>query len=167
MEEHSPKRKTLRMRSYDYSQNGYYFITICTAVRQQNVLSAVVPAVGAIINRPPVQLELTTWGAAAEQAILEIPARYPGIFVDCYVIMPDHIHMILVNRQTGPDGRQIAAPTAISTVVQQFKRAVSRAVGQPIWQKSYYDHVIRTPADLEETRQYIANNPLKRTEPNG
>ena len=167
MEERLPKRKPMRLRSYDYNQAGYYFITICTAARHQNILSAIVPAVGAITNRPPVQLALTPWGAAAERAILEIPRRYPGVTVDCYVIMPDHIHMLLVNQPAGPDGRQIAAPTSISTVIQQMKRAVSLAAGQPIWQKSYYDHVIRTPADLEETRRYIANNPLKRTEPNG
>ena len=66
-----------------------------------------------------------------------------------------------------PPGRQIAAPTHLSNIIQQFKRAVSRAVGVSIWQKSYYDHIIRTPTDLEKTRQYIANNPLKRMKEHG
>lgn len=167
MEEYLPKRKPLRLRSYDYRGNGYYFVTICTAVRHQNILSAITPAVGAISNRPPVQATLTAWGAVVEQAIREIPNRYPGVMVDCHVIMPDHVHLLLTVWHTGPDGRQIAAPTPLSTIIQQFKRAVSRAIGVSIWQKSYYDHIIRTPADLEETRRYIVNNPLKRMEPNG
>lgn len=167
MEEQLPKRKPLRLRSYDYSGNGYYFVTICTAVRHQNILSAITPAVGAITNRPPVQLTLTAWGTAVERAIMEIPNRYPGVTVDSYVIMPDHVHLILAVQQTGPDGRQIAAPTPLSTIIQQFKRAASRAIGVSVWQKSYYDHVIRTPADLEETRRYLANNPLRRKEGNG
>lgn len=167
MEEQRPKRKSLRLQSYDYSGNGYYFITVCTAVRHQNILSTVIPAVGAITNRPPVQVRLTTWGTVVERAIMEIPDHYPGVTVDCYVIMPDHVHLILAVQQTGPDGRQIAAPTHLSNIIQQFKRAVSRAVGVSIWQKSYYDHIIRTPTDLEKTRQYIANNPLKRMKEHG
>lgn len=167
MEEQLPKRKPLHLRSHDYSQNGYYFITICTEKRHQNILSAIAPAVGAITNRPPVQVTLTAWGTVVERAIREIPNRYPGVEVDCYVIMPDHVHLILAIHQTGPDGRQVAAPTAISTVIQQLKRAVSRAIGVSIWQKSYYDHIIRNCSDLEETRNYIANNPLKRMKEHG
>ena len=167
MEQHLPKRKPLRLANYDYSQAGYYFITICTAVRHQNVLSTITPAVGAITNRPPVQLTLTAWGEFVEQAIGEIPARYPGVLVDSYVIMPDHVHLLLAIQNTGTDGRQIAAPTPVSRIVQQFKRAVSRAAGCSIWQKSYYDHIIRQFSDLEETRRYIANNPLRRKEGNG
>ena len=145
---------------YDYSQPGYYFVTICTAVRHQDILSVISPAVGAIINRPSAEVSLTSLGRLTRQAILEIPNRYSGISVDAYVIMPDHVHLILAVQNVGPDGRQIAAPTSISTVIQQLKRAVSRVAGQSIWQKSFYDHIIRNDADLAEARQYLANNPL-------
>ncbi len=164
MEEQLPKRKSLRLQSHDYSRNGYYFVTICTAVRHQNILCTLAPAVGAITNRPPVQVTLTTWGTAVERAIREIPSRYSGVTVDCCAIMPDHVHLVLAIQQTGPDGRQVAAPTSLSTIVQQFKRAVSRTIGVSIWQKSYYDHVIRSDADLAETRQYIQSNPAKALE---
>ena len=154
-----PQRKQLRLTKYDYSQPGYYFVTICTAVRHQDILSVISPAVGAIINRPPAEVSLTSLGHLTRQAILEIPNRYPGISVDAYVIMPDHVHLILAVQNVGPDGRQIAAPTSISTVIQQLKRAVSRSAGQALWQKSFYDHVIRNETDLAETRRYIRVNP--------
>ena len=160
MERELPRRRDIRLKEYDYSQPGYYFVTICTAVRHQDILSVISPAVGAIINRPPAEVSLTSLGHLTRQAILEIPNRYPGISVDAYVIMPDHVHLILAVQNVGPDGRQIAAPTSISTVIQQLKRAVSRVAGQSIWQKSFYDHIIRNDADLAEARQYLANNPL-------
>ena len=160
MERELPRRRDIRLKEYDYSQPGYYFVTICTAVRHQDILSVISPAVGAIINRPPAEVSLTALGQLARQAILEIPNRYPGILVDTYCIMPDHVHLILAVQNTESDGRQIAAPTSISTVIQQLKRAVSRAAGQSVWQKSFYDHIIRNDADLAEARQYLANNPL-------
>ena len=163
MERELPRRRDIRLKEYDYSQPGYYFVTICTAVRHQDILSVISPAVGAIINRPPAEVSLTALGQLARQAILEIPNRYPGILVDTYCIMPDHVHLILAVQNTESDGRQIAAPTSISTVIQQLKRAVSRAAGQSVWQKSFYDHVIRNGTDLAEVRRYIENNPLKRT----
>ena len=107
------------------------------------------------------EVSLTTLGQMTRQAILEIPNRYPDISVDQFIIMPDHVHLILAVQNTGPSGRQIAAPTSISTAIQQLKRAASRAAGRSIWQRSFYDHVIRNDADLAETRQYIRGNPLK------
>lgn len=119
------------------------------------------PGVFRISGQPSPEITLTPWGIAVEGAIHEIPVHYPRVAVDLYVIMPDHVHMIL-GPEAAEDGRQVAAPTAkLSTVIQQFKRAVSRAVGEPIWQKGYYDHVIRNDEDLQNTRQYIQGNPLK------
>ena len=156
----NPHRKRLRLASYDYSRPGYYFITVCTRERKQEILCSIEPAVGAIINRPP-QIFLTPLGRIVDETIRAIPDHYPGISVDQFIIMPDHVHLILAVQNTGPSGRQIAAPTSISTAIQQLKRAASRAAGRSIWQRSFYDHVIRNDADLAETRQYIRGNPLK------
>ena len=134
-------------------------MTVCTEVRHQNILCTISPGVGAIINRPSAEVSLTSPGHLARQAILEIPNRYPGILVDTYAIMPDHVHLILAVQNVRPGGRQVAAPTSISTVIQQLKRAVSRSGGQALWQKSFYDHVIRNETDLAETRRYIRDNP--------
>ena len=155
-----PQRKRLRLESYDYSQPGSYFITICTRERNQEVLGSIEPAVGAIINRPP-RISLTPLGRIVDETIRAIPDHYPGISVDQYIIMPDHVHLILALRHIGPDGRQIAAPTPLSNVIQQMKRITSKQAGISLWQKGFYDHVIRNDEDLANVRQYIRNNPLK------
>ena len=155
-----PQRKRLRLEYYDYSQPGSYFITICTRERKQEVLCSIEPAVGAIINRPP-RISLTPLGRIVDETIRAIPDHYPGILVDQYIIMPDHVHLILSFRNIGPDGRQIAAPTPLSKIIQQMKRIASKQAGVPLWQKGFYDHVIRNDVDLANVRQYILNNPLK------
>lgn len=101
-----PQRKRLRLESYDYSQPGSYFITICTRERNQEVLCSIEPAVGAIINRPP-RISLTPLGRIVDETIRAIPDHYPGISVDQYIIMPDHVHLILALRHIGPDGGRL------------------------------------------------------------
>ena len=160
MDRKAPQRKRLRLPEYDYAQPGYYFITVCTRERKQEVLCSIEPAVGAIINRPP-RISLTPLGRIVDETIRAIPDHYPGISVDQFIIMPDHVHLILSFRNIGPDGRQIAAPTPLSKVIQQMKRIASKQAGVPLWQKGFYDHVIRNDVDLANVRQYILNNPLK------
>lgn len=160
MDRKAPQRKRLRLPEYDYAQPGYYFITVCTRERKQEVLCSIEPAVGAIINRPP-RISLTPLGRIVDETIRAIPDHYPGILVDQFIIMPDHVHLILSFRNIGPDGRQIAAPTPLSKIIQQMKRIASKQAGVPLWQKGFYDHVIRNDVDLANVRQYIRNNPLK------
>ena len=85
--------------------------------------------------------------------------HYDHLAVDKFCIMPDHIHMIL-RIESNIDGRIISAPT-VSTMVGSMKRWVSRQIGRPIWQKSFYDHGIRNQQDYNEIWEYIENNPLK------
>lgn len=160
MDRELPQRKRLRLPEYDYAQPGYYFITICTKERHQEILCSIEHTVGAIINRPP-RISLTSLGQIVDETIRAIPDHYPGISVDQYVIMPDHVHLILSFRHIGPDGRQIAAPTPLPKVIQQMKRIVSKQVGVSLWQKGFYDHVIHNDEDLTNVRRYIRNNPLK------
>ena len=96
-----------------------------TRERNQEVLCSIEPAVGAIINRPP-RISLTPLGRIVDETIRAIPDHYPGISVDQYIIMPDHVHLILALRHIGPDERQIAAPTPLSNVIQQMKRITSK-----------------------------------------
>ena len=149
-----PKRKPIRVEDYDYSAPGAYFITICTANRENLFWNSV----GADIIRPE-NIPLSPSGTVAEQGILQISSHYKNIFVDKYCVMPDHIHMIL-RIEANIDGRIISAPT-VSTVVGSLKRWVSKQVGRPIWQKSFYDHGIRNEQDYNEIWEYIENNPLK------
>ena len=149
-----PKRKPIRIENYDYATPGAYFITVCTANREKLFWENV----GTDTIRPQ-NIPLSPTGKIVEQAVRQISTHYEIIFVDKYCIMPDHIHLIL-SIQPDDNGRIISAPT-VSTVIGSMKRWVSRQIGRPIWQKSFYDHGIRNQQDYDETWEYIENNPLK------
>ena len=156
-----PSRKQIRLREYDYSQPGYYFVTICTAVRGQNILCAIDPVGAAALGGPP-RVALTPAGQAVRQLIGNIDRVYSHIAVDTFVIMPDHVHLILVLPSPEGGSPRAATPTdSIPRVVNTLKGlAVKRTGIRSLWQRGYYEHVIRNDHDLAETRQYIQNNPL-------
>ena len=151
MNEDRPVRKHNRLVQYDYSQNGAYFITVCTENRK-SILSSVV---GATIGRPA-YVRLTNNGIIVDNAIHGIESHYEPVRVDKYVIMPNHIHLLLLIDST--DGRPMVAPT-ISRVIQQMKGIVTKQIGCNIWQKSFHDHIIRTESDYEMIWEYIDTNP--------
>ncbi len=145
-----PDRKKNRLENFDYSSGGAYFITICTRDRKK-ILSEIV---GADTIRP-YEIILSQYGKIVDKAINNIANIYENISVDKYVIMPDHVHMIL--RITNNGGRMVSAPT----VIAGMKRYVSKKCGVSIWQKSYYDHIIRNQKDYNEIWEYIEHNPEK------
>ena len=144
------------MPGYDYSQNGAYFVTICTKDRKC-VLSKINAPVGAVIGRPP-SVRLLNYGDVVNDAIIGIQEHYSGVFVDKYVIMPNHIHLIIIIDRTS--GRPMTAPT-LSWIINQFKGIVAKRIGHSIWQRSYYEHVIRNDKDYLAAWQYIDGNPAK------
>lgn len=146
-----PSRKRSRLENWDYSTPGYYFITVCTKERIPYLRRGAQCAPDPL---PP----LTAAGIAAERALLEIPLHYPSVRIDKYVIMPNHVHMILVLTSQG--GRTLCAPT-VSRVIKQFKGVVTKRAGLPLWQKSFHDHIIRSEADYLRIWQYMDTNPLK------
>jgi len=149
-----PKRKQNRLTEYDYSTANAYFITVCTNNRKNLLWKDV----GKSIDRPE-NIPLTNLGMTVKQVIHDIPKHYPAITVDHAVVMPNHIHLLLqINTDT--DGRPLAAPT-ISTVINQTKGVVSKKAGFSIWQKGFYDHVIRSEQDYLDTWNYIEGNPSK------
>lgn len=151
------KRKSSRLKGYDYSAPNAYFITICTMDRR-NLFWKMEDDVGAASGRPN-NARLTDCGKIVKQRIEEIPQHYPMISVDHYVIMPNHVHLLL-QIHAEEFGRPVAAPT-ISVVVNKLKGAVSRQVGFTVWQKGFYDHVVRAEQDYREIWHYIENNPYK------
>ena len=151
------KRKPNRLAEYDYSTPNAYFITICTRNRKNMFWTDV----GAIIDRPQ-NVPLTRLGIFVRQSIREIPVHYPMISVDHFVIMPNHVHLLL-QINTDANGRSMIAPT-ISTVVRLMKGAVSKQAGFFAWQKGFYDHVIRGNQDYIDVWNYIDGNPGKWTE---
>ena len=151
-----PKRKQNRLPDYDYSQNGAYFITICTQDRKQ-ILSKI--SVGTPVPGCPV--ELLRHGEIADKMIRQLNDFYDHISVDKYTIMPDHIHL-LITIQDGHPGRGVPTRTSeIARLVGTFKRFCNKEYGENIWQSRYYDHVIRNQQDYNEVWEYIENNPVK------
>ena len=153
-EREMPKRKNMRLKNFDYSSCGAYFITICTLERRNYFWKNV----GAIIDRPQ-DVELTTYGEIADRAIKNITSAYPSLALDGYVIMPNHIHL-LIRVCTDEYGRPLVAPT-MSRVIKQLKGIVSKQIGGDVWQKSFYDHIIRNRDDYEEHVKYIYENPIR------
>jgi putative transposase len=168
------RRRSIRMKGYDYASPGAYLVTICTAERKslfgEIVADAMCPsALGGVVA--------DCWN--------EIPAHFPNVRLDAFVLMPNHVHGILIiegaadSRGTtcrapaqGADSpaRRFGVPTARSlpTVVRSFKAAVTKGVrelmGKPdleIWQRNYHEHVIRNEDSLNEIRRYIQENPLR------
>jgi len=139
-----PKRKSTRLAAYDYSRPGAYFVTVCTAGRRCILWDAEAGV-------------LSPAGKIVESAICDISLHYPCFSVDKYVVMPNHIHMLLTIRPDA-DGRMISAPT-LSVMVGQMKRWASRQAGCSLWQKSFHEHVVRGETDYREIWRYIDDNP--------
>lgn len=149
-----PKRKSIRIRGYDYSAPGAWFITICTANREKIFWS---DCRGELCS--PEKIPLSDTGIIVYNEVQKLGSIYEAVHVDKFCIMPDHIHMILT-MGTDSGGRTQFAPT-VSRVIKQFKGSVTKHVGKPIWQKSFYDHGIRNRQDYDAVWEYIENNPLK------
>ena len=153
-----PKRKHPRLKIYDYSSAGAYFVTICTKDKKcifANVGRGLAPAAD--------KLEYTEYGKIAESQLLLLEERYPELSVTQYAIMPNHIHAILVleNNTAGASPR----PT-IPQIICAYKSITARVckkqgLAGKLFQTSFYDHVIRNDKDLEEIQRYILENPLK------
>ncbi len=149
-----PKRKPTRLKDYDYSNVGVYFVTVCVKDKKPLLWNNV----GASSARPP-EYRLSACGRIVDDAIRQIPIHYPDVNVDNYVVMPNHIHLLL-SIEGNIDGRALLAPT-ISRVIQQMKGYVSKQIGHSIWQKLFIDHIIRNERDYIEHYTYIENNPIK------
>lgn len=162
MEKEFKTRKEIRMKNFDYSRNGLYFITICTKDRTP-YLSEIKNSpvdVGADIIRPI--MNYTEIGNLTEKSIKQIHKHYDDVSVFKYCIMPDHIHMIISimhEIKTADSGRIISAPT-IPQIIGSLKRYISKNTGIKLWQKSYYDRIIRNEREFLEICDYIENNPL-------
>ncbi|MCR5577235.1 MAG: transposase [Oscillospiraceae bacterium] len=152
-----PQRKRTRLPGYDYSLPGAYFVTVCTHERKC-VLSEI--AVGADAFGGP-QTVLTHAGKVVEKYILSTE-NIPGVHVDKYVIMPNHIHLILrVEEAAGPPRASAPTTAAVPSAVSGLKRLANRELGKNIWQRSYHDHIIRGEDDYREIWNYIDTNPAK------
>ena len=162
-----PKRKQIRLREYDYSAPGAYFVTICTHERRC-ILSDI--AVGALHEAPAISVRLTQLGQIVDETIRSLLERYSDLTVDQYVVMPNHIHLLLrikaeralreaPLRENGT--RSLLAKAVGYLKMNSSKRIREIKPEMQVWQRSYHEHVIRNEDDYRQIWEYIDTNPAK------
>ena len=143
-----PQRKSPRMPGFDYSSEQYYFVTICTHDKK---------CLFGCTDR------LNTYGMIAKRPLLDIPKHFEDVRIDQYVIMPNHVHAVIV---LGCEGKTEEINADLRTVIGLYKSGVSREIHKIdpnciVWQRSFYDRVIRTDEIYRQVSQYILDNPVK------
>ena len=172
MEKNFPERKPTRLPCFDYSKEGIYFLTICTHERKE-ILSKIIfspPVGGDVLDAPfcdvpsheQFKVVLTDFGVIADKHIKQINLFYDDINITDYVIMPNHIHILLhvhehFNCNELSEYRQ---HSRVSQFVSTFKRFCNKDYGTNIWQRHFFDHIIRDREDLENHINYIKSNPM-------
>ena len=144
-------RKPTRLKDYDYSQSGVYFITICT-----NNMKCCLSDVGEGLRALP-SIKLTEIGEEGKNSIEFTNNKYKSIHIEKYVVMPNHIHLLVsINNTTGGRG-----DPPLQDVIRDIKSYTTHKYGSKLWQRSYYDHIIRNEEDYLYHIQYIEENPRK------
>jgi REP element-mobilizing transposase RayT len=163
-------RRSIRLKDYDYSQSGAYFVTINTYQRE--------PLFGQISEE---LITLNELGKIIQSCWVQIPLHFPTANIDVFVVMPNHIHgVVMLNNENTPiikKGTRWCAPTEIfgkptknslPTIIRSLKTITTiqinklrRTPREPVWQRNYYEHIIRDDEELNEIREYIMTNPAK------
>lgn len=165
------RRRSIRLKGYDYARPGAYFVTVCT-YRWRYTLGSVID--GKVVLNPCGKIVEATW--------LKIADIRRHLSMDEYVVMPNHVHGIIMihtrpenvgathwvaptNESDRPHG---PAPNSLGAIIGQFKAAASKRInarrgtpGQPVWQRNYYEHIVRNDPSLNRVREYIHYNPRR------
>ncbi len=182
-----PQRKSIRLKTYDYSQTGWYYITICTNNREETL--GRIPEPGKMILNKKGEIALKYWE--------EIIEHYENVKLDIFIIMPNHIHGIIeinnnnvgaihelpassainepfthdeqikdISSRIGQNNRKISRKMLIPKIIGRFKMQSAKQInllrntqGQPVWQRNYYEHIITSDKAHNNIREYIENNP--------
>ena len=157
MENDLKKRKPTRLKEFDYNSVDLYFITICTENRRC-ILSRIVGT--GVLDCP--RIELTKYGEIADKYIKQLNEFYTHISIESYVIMPNHIHLLLFVKGGGQSRTPVPtrANSVFSQFVSTFKRFCNKEYGENIWQARCNDHIIRDREDYEKHVKYICENPM-------
>lgn len=165
-------RKHIRLYGYDYSGNGYYFITLCTSSWQKlfepriskhyghelspNVVATPWPALKSCVAAGASPANFKENSDIVEHNLNDLERKF-ALELDFYCLMPDHIHLTLfLNDDFVTESRKI---TALPWIINAFKGWCTRKFGKPVWQPNFYEHIIRNEQALDKIRKYILNNP--------
>ncbi|MCJ7507755.1 MAG: hypothetical protein MUO85_03355 [candidate division Zixibacteria bacterium] len=155
-------RRLNRLKGYDYSKTGYYFVTICTKSKIEHF--------GKVEKDSMI---LSRYGKIAKECWKNIPTHYKNVKIDDFIIMPNHIHGIIIVEGDNVGTEQCSVPTntknynLLSKAIKSFKNTVTKVIRSGYeddrfgWQRSFYDHIIRDEISLLKIREYINVNPLK------
>ena len=154
-------RKNIRLKGYDYSRTGHYFITIC--VKDRHEMLGCIDAGTNTTDKCDGRNTFipTEYADIVEKEIAVLENTYDNVTIDKYVIMPNHIHMIVTIK--GNSERTQDVPT-ISRIVKQFKGSVTKQIGFSLWQPRFYDEIIRDKEAYHAVWRYIEENPQKWTD---
>ncbi len=149
MKETTKNEKSLRLKNYDYSTTGYYFVTILTEDRKKLIRN----------HKKMKKIALNDLGLLANKTWLNIPQHFSNITLDEYAIMPNHIHGLFLysmDEKYKCENNRIAK--SIGTLIQSYKATVTREsrsinLQQNVWQRNYYEHVVRNEEGLNKTRR--------------
>ena len=162
------RRRSIRLKGYDYTQGGAYYVTIVIQ-RRRTLFGDIVEG----------EMQLNDTGQLIANAWEWLATRYPHVELDSYVIMPNHLHGIIVitsdtrrgSSRTAPDSPAASAPTRrkpLGRLIGAFKTVSTKQVnlahgtpGRLLWQRNYYEHVIRDDEEWNQVREYIAGNPMQ------
>ena len=147
-------RKTIRLENWDYNTPGIYFVTIC-AKNRANYFGEIVG--GGACDTP--QAKLSPWGEITHKHITSSNI-IGGVIIDKFVIMPNHIHL-LIRIEDGTSRAPSPTNALLPLAVSVLKRKVNREVGKNIFQRSFYDHIVRNEQDYKEIWEYIDTNPAR------
>jgi len=153
------RRRSIQLKGYDYSQSGGYFVTICTRNREY--------LFGEIVDG---NISLNDLGREVAKCWQWLAEQYPYIQLDEWIVMPNHFHgiMLIMNERRGGSRTAPTKQKPLGRLIDAFKTVSTKQINEyrdtphaPLWQRNYYEHVIRNETDLEEIREYIENNPIK------
>ncbi|HZJ83101.1 MAG TPA: transposase [Clostridia bacterium] len=154
-------RKNLRLKDFDYSQSGYYFVTICTKNRSK-LLSNIV---GDGFHAVPCHAIPTRIGDEIIKTINFIDNQHSNVCFDKYIIMPNHIHLIIILQESKTGGH---GNPPLHKIIGQLKsytnkryNDINKAKGSILWQRNYFEHIIRSEHEYQEIWQYIEINPIE------
>ena len=164
-------RRSIRLRGYDYSQAASYYITVCTRDREC--------LFGNVVDR---QMQLNEVGQIIQSVWNGLPQFYEGIELDAFIIMPNHVHGVIVIRPHVGAIHESPVPSEpsafarikdrrrmlLSKVIGRFKMVSAKWIndlrqsqGSTLWQRNYYEHIVRNEVALHRIRKYIVNNPAQ------
>jgi REP element-mobilizing transposase RayT len=168
-------RRSIRLRGYNYSRPGYYFVTICIHDRKQKLFGSFDNGPVGAGSKPAPVFKPNQYAQTVQQTWHDLPNHISNIVLDEFIIMPNHVHGIIrisdhdINRAGLEDraGLEPAPTVGLPEIVRQLKTFSARRInirrntpGQPVWQRNYYDHVIRDEKSLYFIRKYIRENPV-------